>query len=202
MVQGYLPRRVSRLQHRVELRHPREHVRKDEPVARSTADPGARNDLAPIVLSVVREHRRRPGYRLLAEDEFAIRLVARAGHLAGRAVANDPSLREQLARLAQNICAETLCQACLSPNPREQNQGYAELGAYLYRLAFNALKRQGRPTDLAEDCTQEALRQVWQHIERCREPGAFLRWAAVIQMRIVQRHLRRQRDDLLLPEED
>ncbi len=172
-------------------------------MASRPARPDAQNELASFVLSVVRAYRRRPGYQLLSEDEFVARLASRAGHLADHAgSATGPSLLEQLSLLAQRICAEALFEACRSPNPHEQNQGYTQLAAYLYRLGYNALKRQNRPTDLAEDCTQDALRQVWQHIDRCREPAAFLKWAAVIEMRILQRRLRYEREHLPLPEED
>ena len=165
--------------------------------------PGVQDELARLCLSVAREEQRRPGYRLPPQEELAARLQARARRLAPAPQgAGQAGLREQLARLAQTVCAESLCQACRSQDPHEQNRGYAELGAYLYRLAYNALKTEGRPVHLAEDYTQEALQRVWQHIDDCRQPGAFLRWAAVILMRIVQRNLRRERDHLSLPEED
>ncbi|MDI7275405.1 MAG: sigma factor [Anaerolineae bacterium] len=165
--------------------------------------PGVQDELGHLCLSVARHFQRRPGYRLLHESELAARLLVRARKLAAgqQRTAGGP-LSDQVARLVQTVYAEALCQACRSENIHEQNRGYAELGAYLHRLAYHALKTQSAPLHLAEDCAQEALQQVWQHVDDCREPGAFLRWAAVIVMRIVQRNLRRQHHDLPLPEED
>ena len=172
-------------------------------MASFASGPGVQDELAHLCLSVARHFQRRPGYRLLHESELAARLLARARKLAaGRHQSAGGPLSDQVARLVQTVYAEALCQACRSEDACEQNRGYAELGAYLHRLAHHALQTQSGPLHLAEDCAQEALQQVWQHIDGCREPGAFLRWAAVIVMRVVQRNLRRQRDDLPLPEED
>jgi RNA polymerase sigma-70 factor, ECF subfamily len=62
--------------------------------------------------------------------------------------------------------------ACRQSDDLErQSQAYRDLHAYLYRVAC-----QRRP-DLADDVTQRALLLIYQQIERCREPKAFLQFA-------------------------
>jgi RNA polymerase sigma factor (sigma-70 family) len=60
---------------------------------------------------------------------------------------------------------------------QRQNQAYGELARYLYSLAgarFGDLSQDAR-----EDVTQAALERVFKSFERCREPVAFLAFAAL-----------------------
>jgi len=66
----------------------------------------------------------------------------------------------------------TLYQACRqASDPARRERGYYELSRFLYRAAHN------RWPELAQDATQRALLLVYQQIERCHEPAAFLAFA-------------------------
>lgn len=78
----------------------------------------------------------------------------------------------ELRRAALYHYTLVLYKACRQTEDRElREQAYGELFRYLYRAAHN------RWPDLAEDVTQRALVLVYEQIERCRQPGAFLAFA-------------------------
>ena len=65
-----------------------------------------------------------------------------------------------------------LYEACRQKDDLDRReQGYAELFRFLFRVAHN------RWPELAQDATQRALVLVYEQIERCRSPGAFLAFA-------------------------
>lgn len=78
----------------------------------------------------------------------------------------------ELERVAKHYYTHALYQACLQEEDRQRrDRAYRELSRYLYRAAYN------RWPELAEDAAQRALILVFEQIERCREPGAFLAFA-------------------------
>ena len=82
------------------------------------------------------------------------------------------ALPTQIEKLAKHHYTIALYQACRqSKNPERRERAYYELHRYLYRAAFN------RRPELAEDAAQQALILVFEQIDRCREPGAFLAFA-------------------------
>ncbi len=104
----------------------------------------------------------RHGWNLLDESTLA----AHATHLL--AAVTNPT-RTQAERACQQVYARTLYAA--AQDPARQAATYRELHAYLYRIA----QRQ-RP-DLAADAAQEAIVLVYQNIQTCRDPAAFLKFA-------------------------
>jgi RNA polymerase sigma-70 factor, ECF subfamily len=85
-----------------------------------------------------------------------------------------PSVRatDNLERLIKNYYIAALHAACRQTEDLDRHErGYQELFRHLYRAAYNQWP------DLAEDVTQQALLLVYEQIDRCREPVAFLAFA-------------------------
>ncbi len=79
---------------------------------------------------------------------------------------------DEMRREAIHHYTTVLYEACRQDeDPHRREQAYRELHRYLYRAAHN------RWPELAEDATQRALVLVYEQIECCREPGAFLAFA-------------------------
>jgi DNA-directed RNA polymerase specialized sigma24 family protein len=108
-------------------------------------------------------------WRLLTEAEFAARAAA--------TLAERPEMTPLQA--CQHVYALTLYAAC--QNDRRQEQAYAELHDYLYRIACR------RRPELAEDAAQEAIELIFRQIHTCREPGAFLCFAWYKLLQAIQR---------------
>jgi RNA polymerase sigma-70 factor (ECF subfamily) len=83
-----------------------------------------------------------------------------------------PESSAEIERLVKSGYIIILYEACRQQeNLLRREQGFKELFRYLYRAAYN------RWPDIAEDITQQALLIVYEQIERCREPAAFLAFA-------------------------
>jgi len=108
-------------------------------------------------------------WRLLAEAEFTARAAA--------TLAERPEMTPLQA--CQHVYAATLYAAC--QDGRRQEQAYAELYDYLYRIACH------RRPELAEDASQEAIELIFRQIHTCREPGAFLCFAWYKLLQAIQR---------------
>ena len=106
-------------------------------------------------------------WRLLERDELVQRALA--GVRAG--------VTEQLVSATIAAYCVALHAACSgAEGPQRQNQAYDELARYLHNLTcmrFGDL----RP-DMREDVTQSALERIFKSFGRCREPVAFLAFAA------------------------
>jgi len=75
-------------------------------------------------------------------------------------------------RLAINHYTVVLYQACRQvKDPDRRERAYYELHRFLYRVAYKHW------SELADDAAQRALLLVFEQIDRCREPGAFLAFA-------------------------
>jgi RNA polymerase sigma-70 factor (ECF subfamily) len=105
------------------------------------------------------------GWSLLSEQELAQRLLRADPRAPSRAA---PELR----RLAQHEYTLALYAACRQTQDAVRREtAYRELHALLYRAALH------RWPELAEDAAQRALVLVYEQIDRCREPGAFVAFA-------------------------
>jgi RNA polymerase sigma factor (sigma-70 family) len=113
---------------------------------------------------IVSEH----DWRLLERGELLRRTVARLGGGA----ADRP---ESAAIGAYCIALHSACSGAEGA-PR-QNQAYGELARYLYSLT--AIRFADLTPDAREDVTQGALERTFKSFERCREPVAFLAFAAL-----------------------
>lgn len=70
-----------------------------------------------------------------------------------------------------------------------QNHGYAELGRYLYTLS--AMRYPDLQPELREEAVQSALERIFKAFDRCRQPVAFLAFAAqhlLDAVRVIRRH--------------
>lgn len=126
---------------------------------------------------IARELIGRYGWKLLAEDNLMEALLKRVQKEIPQA---------ELRQLAFNEYSQALYQACRqSEDTAQREQGYRELFDYLLGSAYN------RWPELAEDVTQRALILVYEQIERCQEPGAFLAFAM---FKLLQAAKEEQRD--------
>jgi DNA-directed RNA polymerase specialized sigma24 family protein len=98
-------------------------------------------------------------WQLLPEEEFVARAV--------ETLAENPMMTPMQACL--NVYSRQSYDACQDVS--RQEQAYRDLNNYLY------LKACRRRPDLAKDATQEALRLIFERIDTCRNPGAFLCFA-------------------------
>ena len=101
------------------------------------------------------------GWSLLSEDELVDRILA--------AASASPDNLEHLATTEYTIALYQACHA--PPHSEPAERAYADLFHFLYRLAFN------RWRESAEDVAQQALLLIYEQIDRCHEPRAFLSFA-------------------------
>jgi len=112
---------------------------------------------------VVRKLIERHDWALLPENDL-VELVLGS--------AQPGALPADLQRLARHHYTTALYKACRqTDDPDRRERAYHELFRYLFRAAYN------RWPELAEDVTQRALVLVYEQIDRCRHPGAFLTFA-------------------------
>jgi RNA polymerase sigma factor (sigma-70 family) len=119
----------------------------------------------PIVVErIVKEH----GWQLLDPSELVRRTIVQM-----RAGAADRL--ESAAIGAYCMAMHTACSG--AEGLSRQNQAYGELARYLYSLTF--VRFADLSPDVREDVTQSALERIFKSFERCREPVAFLAFAAL-----------------------
>jgi RNA polymerase sigma factor (sigma-70 family) len=80
--------------------------------------------------------------------------------------------------------------ACRSAGSDGQFDAFAQLGEYMYCVAYAMLHERPGGGDMAGDCMQQALIKVYQNLDQCRDPDSFRAWAASILRRTVLDHLR------------
>jgi len=100
-------------------------------------------------------------WRLLSEEEFVARAM--------ETLVEKPTMTPHQA--CQNVYSRVLYEAC--QDVRRQEQAYGELHYYLYRIACD---RRSDPV-VVEDATQQALLLIFEQIDTCRNPEAFLCFA-------------------------
>jgi len=116
---------------------------------------------------VIRHLIARYHWQLLSPDEFVQRTIqqVRAG------------MSEDLTGIAISVYCAALHAACSgAEGVSRQNQAYAELTKYLYSLTCQRFW--DVPPDIREDVTQSALEHIYRSFSHCREPSAFLAFAA------------------------
>jgi len=116
-------------------------------------------DAASLCQTAVRRLIHLFNWQLLSEEEFVIRAM--------ETLDKNPAMTPMQACL--NVYSKKLHDA--SQDVSQQEQAYYELHYFLYRKACC------RKSDLADDATQESLRLIFEQIDTCRNPGAFLRFA-------------------------
>jgi len=119
----------------------------------------AEQDSSSLAQAAVRRLMNDFSWRLLSEEEFVSRCVS--------TLAEKPAMKPIQA--CQNVYSRVLYEACRDVN--RQEQAYLELHYYLYRIA------RSRRWNVAEDATQGALLLIFEHIQACRNPETFLRFA-------------------------
>jgi RNA polymerase sigma factor (sigma-70 family) len=84
----------------------------------------------------------------------------------------------------------------------QQRAAFESLYEELYAIALFMLQNSSfpAPRELAQDCTQEAVVKIWQHLATCEQPDTFRNWAK----RILRNHtlneitrLKRRREESL-----
>jgi RNA polymerase sigma factor (sigma-70 family) len=93
-----------------------------------------------------------------------------------------------------------LCAACRCADPLIQAAAYETLWRYLYRTALHLVHDQPEAEMLAQDCAQNALIRVHEHLAECREPAAFRSWARSIVKNLSIDVLRRAKREVPLDE--
>ncbi len=142
--------------------------------------PGHTDDIASR--RAVRALIERYDWALLSEDDL-VALVLGA--------AQPEALPAGLMKQAMHQYTIVLYQACRQTrDPHRRERAYHELFRYLFRAAYN------RWPDLAEDVTQRALVLVYEQIDRCRHPGAFLAFALYKLQHALQQERRARGKDL------
>jgi RNA polymerase sigma factor (sigma-70 family) len=127
----------------------------------SSHDNGA-TDLRAECQRVVHTLTERYSWSLLSEDD----LVELSLPLATAA----PMVKLEL--LVIQAYTVALYQACRQAADEDQREvAYTDLFRYLYRVSFN------RRPEIAEDVVQRALMLIYEQIERCQHPVAFLAFA-------------------------
>jgi RNA polymerase sigma factor (sigma-70 family) len=79
--------------------------------------------------------------------------------------------------------------ACGADGTLRQRRAFIELHWYLYRIALYCAKHDRY---IAEESTQQALLNVWQHLDQVRDPGNFARWAGAIVSNEVKVQIKKQ----------
>jgi RNA polymerase sigma factor (sigma-70 family) len=112
-----------------------------------------------IVRQLMEDH----DWRLLSEDAF-VQVVLEC---------IPPEGSNELRKWCINTyCQQALHPACLGAlGEKKRKRGFEELATYLYRLAH------WKWPHIAEDAVQEALVRVYDRVDQCRNPGAFLAFA-------------------------
>lgn len=139
----------------------------------------SRSDCQRIVRALIKKFE----WALLSEDDL-VELV-----LDSREMISPNNLERQI----KHEYTIALYEACWQTEDLSRRErGYQELFRILFRVAYN------RWPELAEDATQRALLLVYQQIERCRDPAAFLGFA-LYKLRQGFKEEQRTRDKTAVP---
>ena len=124
-----------------------------------TSDPATRAACQQIVRKLIAKY----GWALLSEDELTT-LTLNAAQTGAA-----PAELEKLAKRRYTRAIYNACRQAKDLDLRER--GYYELFLYLYRVAHK------RWPELAENAAQAALQLVYEQIDNCQNPDAFLSFA-------------------------
>jgi len=149
---------------------------------RDLAEPSLPEHCRDVVRSVLAQH----GWQLLAHGEFARQVVA----LLEAGVIAEP---RAAAMYVYSLCLYAACSGAEGLD--RQELGFTELYQYLYRLSFR--EHATLASDLRQEAINESLFKVWQRLDRCRKPAAFLAFAAYEMRNVLRPWWRR-----VIPEAD
>ncbi len=77
--------------------------------------------------------------------------------------------------------------ACGEKDSARQQRAFEELWPYLNQVARFKTHR----SDVAEECAQQALENIWRHLDQCQDPGRFLNWCNLILVNVIRDHYRK-----------
>ncbi|HID62872.1 MAG TPA: sigma-70 family RNA polymerase sigma factor [Anaerolineae bacterium] len=101
--------------------------------------------------------------------------------------------RRPLEKIIEDATVNRYCHlwhaACGADGTFRQRRAFTELHRYLYPIALYCAKHDRH---IAEECAQEALINVWQHLAQVRDPGSFASWARTIVSRQVKAKFKEQ----------
>jgi RNA polymerase sigma factor (sigma-70 family) len=104
-----------------------------------------------------------------------------------------PYARRTLEKIIEDATVNRYCHlwyaTCRVGETVRQHQAFTELHRYLYCIALYCA---GHDPYIAEESTQEALINVWQHLGQVRDPGSFASWARMIVLREVRARFRKR----------
>lgn len=145
--------------------------------------PGVTDDWVQTCHQTIRTLMTQFQWTLATEEELATPVLLRMPEVSSATA---------LKQLIVHIYAEMLYNACRQTSDTQRRErGYTDLFRFLYRFAYK------RSPERAEDLVNQTLLSVYEHIEECREPGAFLSFAWW-KLRAVMKKIRPQ-DEMLLP---
>ncbi len=129
---------------------------------------------------------------------IALALLAHRGWLLGDQVALARSICLELADMnAPKMVIERatirhycriLYAACGDRNSSQQRRAFTELWTALFSLAKQKVTRD---PDLAEDLAQQALAKTFKNLGKCKDPGSFLNFAALILINEIRDYYRK-----------
>jgi RNA polymerase sigma factor (sigma-70 family) len=123
-------------------------------------------------------------WTLLSENEL-IRWLFEA--------AQPEALPTALERMVKQYYTLALYSACKQAEDRDRHErAYRDLCQYLYRVAYS------RWPEIAEDVVQRALLLLYEQIDRCEKPAAFLAFALYKLLHAAKQERRSRSDDLHL----
>ncbi|MEM7129695.1 MAG: sigma-70 family RNA polymerase sigma factor [Chloroflexota bacterium] len=95
--------------------------------------------------------------------------------------------------MTQSFVESTVLYAqCTSDDAAQQADGFRNLWAFLYPAALHVVRDQVDASELAQDCTQDALVRIHKRLDECGEARAFRTWAKRIVANICIDELRRR----------
>lgn len=81
-----------------------------------------------------------------------------------------------------------LYNACAQAGSYRQRRAFQELWQHLYRVAL--YKTHQAP--VAQDCTQQALVNIWRHLDQCEDRGSFIGWCDQVLLNVIREYFRKQ----------
>ena len=81
-----------------------------------------------------------------------------------------------------------LYDACANADRRIQRAAFEELWNHLYRVGI--FKTHDR--EKAKDSAQQALINIWRHLDQCRDKGSFLNWSNLVVLNVIREQFRKE----------
>lgn len=107
----------------------------------------------------------------LKEESFLDEVVVEA---LKRAKGSFPLPEKSIRNAITNRYCQLWYQACTHPIGPIRSRAFLEMYNYMFRTAYKISKYNRQ---LAEDAAQEAVTNVWQHLNQLKDPGKLMGWA-------------------------